>query len=209
MTKVYLIRHGSTVNSKDVFSGSQDPELSEAGKRQAEALRDRLKDELISRFYTSQKKRAMDTARIIAEPHFKNNMWAVPTQIENLKEIGHGHWEGMTKDEVMARWHSEYQEWNKDPFLFAPDGGETGLQVLGRLMPVMRQIVKDNEGQTCAIISHKAAIRLIVCSALGLDPRGYRDRMDLDYCSLTLLEHNDSHYAKLRLYNDVSHYRKM
>lgn len=207
MTKLYLIRHGSTTYPSDVFSGSMDPDLSSKGKLQAEGLKDRLKFELITRFYCSQKKRAMQTAAIIAEPHYKNNMYAVPTQIGDLREISHGRWEGKTKNDVMAMYPAEYDEWNKDPYLFAPDGGETGLQVLNRILPCIKQILSDNQGQTCAVVSHKAAIRLIMCSFLGVDPRGYRDRFDLDPCSLTLLECNDSSYGKLIVYNDTAHYR--
>jgi broad specificity phosphatase PhoE len=56
------------------------------------------------------------------------------------------------------------------------------------------------------IVSHKATIRLATCALLGIDPRNYRRRLDLEPCALTAFDFEDASNAKLVLYNDVSHF---
>lgn len=207
MTKIMLVRHGSTTLSEGVYSGSLDPDLSPVGRLQAEKLRDRLGSEIISRIYCSNKKRAIDTATIVAEPHVNNSKLAAPIALDCLREISHGRWEGKTRQDIAVNWPMEYREWQMDPFGFAPKNGETGLACMARLLPCMRKIVEDNEGLTALVVSHKAAIRLILCAALGVDARDYRDRFELYPASLTILEYDSPSYAKMILYNDTSHYK--
>src|SRR4030095_3102464 len=55
-----------------------------------------------------------------------------PIERDGLREIGHGHWEGMKRDDVERQFGSEYVAWEADPFTFAPAGGESGVAVLAR-----------------------------------------------------------------------------
>ena len=65
-----------------------------------------------------------------------------------------------------------------DPFTFAPVGGESGVAVLGPAPVIPREIVVAHEGQSVLVVSHKATLRLLLCSLVGSDARGYRDRLD-------------------------------
>jgi probable phosphoglycerate mutase len=56
------------------------------------------------------------------------------------------------------------------------------------------------------IVSHKATIRLLLSSLLGIDARGYRDRLDQAPASLNVIDFKDPVRARLMLYNDTSHY---
>jgi len=96
--------------------------------------------------------------------------------------------------------------WEADPFTFAPDGGESGISVLARALPVIREIVVNHENKNIVVVSHKATIRLILSSLLGFDERGYRDRLDQAPACLNILDFKDSVHARLMLFNDVSHY---
>ncbi len=78
--------------------------------------------------------------------------------------------------------------------------------VMARALPVIREIVVKHAGQTVAIVSHKATIRLILSSLLGFDARGYRDRLDQSPACLNILDFKDPVRARLMLFNDVSHY---
>ena len=78
--------------------------------------------------------------------------------------------------------------------------------VMARALPVIREIVISHPDQTVAVISHKATIRLILSSLLGIDARGYRDRLDQSPASLNILDFKDPVRARLMLFNDVSHY---
>jgi probable phosphoglycerate mutase len=201
-TRLLLIRHGATtLSAEDRFAGSTNVELSEEGKRQAKFLGDRLADEKIAAVYASPLHRTLETAARIAAPH-KLEVAAEP----GLREIDHGRWEGLTRKEVESRYADEYAQWDEDPFTFAPQGGESGLSVIARALPVLRQIVVRHDGETAAVVSHKATIRLVLCSLLGIDARGYRDRLDLAPACLNVIDFKDPVRARLMLYNDTSHY---
>lgn len=207
MARIHLVRHGATIAAEGVYSGSQDNPLSERGKEMAKRLSERLESHKIDAFYCSQKKRAMETSFILAKPHIDAvGEWLVPSQISQLNEIDHGRWEGKTKDEILKEWPDEYERWEEDPYLFAPDGGENGLSVIARAVPVMNNIIRANMGKTVVIVSHKATIRLIVAHYLGLPHRHFRDCFELDPASLTTLVFKKPTAAKLMLYNDTSHY---
>ena len=70
MTKLFLVRHGETVdNAAQILQGQEQGELNEHGREQAREVRDKLKDEKIDVFVSSDLKRAVDTCRIIGEAH--------------------------------------------------------------------------------------------------------------------------------------------
>lgn len=201
-TRVYLVRHGATqLSAEDRFSGAIGVELSDEGRWQADQLGQRLQHDDISAIYASPLSRAQDTARLIAG-HCKAEI----TSRDGLREIAHGHWEGLTRAEVEARYSQEYQEWVADPFTAAPEGGESGVAVLARALPVLREIVTHHPGERVLVVSHKATIRLLLSSLLGFDARGYRDRLDQAPASLNILDFKDPVRARLMLFNDTSHY---
>jgi probable phosphoglycerate mutase len=201
-TRVFLVRHGATVlSAEDRFAGSLDIELSESGRRQAEALGRRLADQPLSAAYTSPMRRTIDTARLVIAGRALE-----PVAVPGLRETHHGRFEGRTRAEVEAEHSEEYGRWELDPFTFAPEGGETGLAVLSRALPAFLEIVARHPGEPVIVVSHKATIRLLVGHFLGLEPRGYRDRLDMSPCGLNILEVRPDAQARLVLYNDVSHY---
>jgi probable phosphoglycerate mutase len=201
-TRILLIRHGATVlSAEDRFAGSTDVELSEEGRRQARALGDRLADSALDALYSSPMGRTRETARLASGPR---QMEAVTDP--GLREIDHGRWEGLTRKEVEARFGDEYPHWEEDPFTFAPEGGESGLSVMARALPVLRSIVVRHPDQTVGVVSHKATIRLLLCSMLGIDARGYRDRLDQAPACLNIVDFKGPTKARLMLYNDTSHY---
>ncbi len=201
-TRVFLIRHGATVlSAEDRFAGSTNVDLSDEGRAQAAALAQRLASEKISAVYASPLKRTRETASIISEPH----RLRLETK-DGLREIDHGRWEGLTRAEVEEKFEGEYQQWETDPFTFAPQGGESGLSVMARALPAIREIIVEHAGGKVLVISHKATIRLLISSLLGFDARGYRDRLDQLPCCLNILDFKDTVRARLMLFNDVSHY---
>jgi broad specificity phosphatase PhoE len=201
-TRIFLIRHGATtMTAEDKFSGAENVHISDEGRRQAEHLADRLAREEISSIYSSTLDRAVETAEILARPHgLKLNM------SDGLREVSHGHWEGLTRAEVERRFGDEYAAWEADPFTFSPEGGESGIRVLARALPVVREIVVRHAGERVMVVSHKATVRLLISSLLGFDARGYRDRLDQAPACLNILDFKDPVRARLMLFNDISHY---
>lgn len=201
-TRIYMVRHGATkLSAEDRFAGAVDVELSEEGKFQTAQLAERLADDSITAVYCSPMTRTIQTATILAGPH---NLTL--THRDGLREINHGHWEGMRRADVEAQFPEEYAAWEEDPLTFAPQGGEAGVNVIARALPVIREIVLEHRGQNVLIVSHKATLRLIISSLLGFDARGYRDRLDQSPASLNVLDFKDPVRARLMLFNDVSHY---
>jgi len=201
-TRVLLIRHGATtLTAEDRFAGSTNVDLSETGREQATRLAERLAGEALAAVYASPLQRTMDTAAIVGAPHR-----LTPVPRDGLREIDHGRWEGLTRKEVEARFPEEYTTWEADPFTFAPEGGEAGLSVLARALPVLREIVVRHAGERVAVVSHKATIRLVLCSLLGIDARGYRDRLDQSPACLNVVDFKDPVHARLMAYNDTAHY---
>ena len=201
-TRVYLVRHGATeLTDEDRFAGAIDVKLSDEGKDQARRLGLRLEGEPISAAYASPMVRTMDTAGLIVASHGLSI-----TPVDGIREIAHGRWERKTRAEVEAEFPEEYARYETDPFSFAPTGGESGLQVTARALPAFLAIVAKHADQRVLVVSHKATIRLLVSSLIGVDPRKYRDRLDQSPCALNILDFKDVTCPRLTLFNDTSHY---
>jgi broad specificity phosphatase PhoE len=198
-----MARHGGTVMSEDRFAGATDVVLSEEGREQARRLAERLSREKIAAIYASPLGRTVETAKILAAPH------KLEVQIrDGLREISHGHWEQMTRHEVEEKFPDEAAEWEKDPYTFAPPGGESGLTVTARALPVLIELVRNHPGENILVVSHKATIRLLLSSLLGFDPRRYRDNLDQKPAALNIVDFRDATRARLTLFNDTSHYNE-
>ena len=202
-TRLYLVRHGATqLTAEDRFSGVVGVDLSDEGRVQARHLAARLQHDKIAAAYCSPLSRTVETATILCAPH-----GLAPIHRDGLREISHGRWEGLTRSEVEGRYGEEYLTWEADPFNFAPRDGESGLAVLARALPVIREIVVQHAGENVLVVSHKATLRLILSSLLGFDARGYRDRLDQSPACLNVVDFKDPVRARLMLFNDVSHYQ--
>lgn len=202
VTRLYLIRHGATtLSAEDRFAGAVDVPLSDEGRAQARSLGERLASTKLTALYASPLSRTLETARLVGE-----RQGLEPRLDAGLREIAHGHWEGLRRKDVEQKFAAEYEAWEEDPFTFAPPDGETGLSVMARALPVVRAIVTRHPGENVAVVSHKATIRLLLASLLGFDARGYRDRLDQAPACLNIVDFKDPVRARLMLYNDTSHY---
>jgi broad specificity phosphatase PhoE len=201
-TRVFLVRHGATVlSAEDRYAGSADVALSDEGRAQARALAARLAGEPLAAVYASPMSRTRDTAELIVAGRGLDVL-----TVAELRETDHGHWEGRTREEIRAAFPDEYARWERDPFTFAPSRGETGLQVLARALPAFLAIVHRHPNGAVLLVSHKATIRLVIGQLLGVELRGYRDRLDMSPCGLNILDVKSGAEARLVLFNDVSHY---
>ena len=99
MTRIHIIRHGETLwNSTMRWQGHSDVPLSERGHEQAAKLADFWCGKLDA-VYSSDLARAAQTADYLAE---KNGLQTV--QLPAFKEICFGDWEGLTTDQIKAKW---------------------------------------------------------------------------------------------------------
>jgi broad specificity phosphatase PhoE len=203
-TRVFIVRHGATIlSAEDRFAGATDVPLSDEGREQTRRLANRLKPEKLAGVIASPLGRTMETARILAEPH---GLDVIPC--DGFREISHGRWEQLTRREVQERFPEEAAEWERDPYTFAPEGGESGLAVTARALPALIELVRHNPGRTLLVVSHKGTIRLLLSSLLGFDPRRYRDNLDQNPAALNIVDFKNPTMARLTLFNDTSHYEK-
>ena len=200
-TRVLLVRHGSTVfSAQERFAGSSDVALSDEGRELARRLGQRLAKVQIDSAYCSDMQRTRDTCSIILSPRIMQ-----ATSTPELREIDHGVWEGLVHADVERDYAEQYKIWSGDPFATAPPGGESGLHVLARALPALREIVAKHPGKTILVVSHKATNRLLLCSLMGIDPRFYRERLAQDLACLNIIEFSDPSRGLVVKLNDTSH----
>src|SRR5438067_13133754 len=112
-TRLYLARHGATqLTAEDRFSGGDGVELSDDGRWQVTRLGERLRDQHIDAIYSSPYTRTHDTARLIAE--HADTTREIATR-DGLREISHGHWEGLARRDVEWRCVGWYAAWTGRP----------------------------------------------------------------------------------------------
>ncbi|MCL6560770.1 MAG: alpha-ribazole phosphatase [Firmicutes bacterium] len=198
--RVYLVRHGETEwNALMKFQGQTDVPLSDRGREQAELLGRRLAGEKFQGFYSSDLKRALETAKIIASPH-RQEIKTVP----QLRELNFGSWEGLTVQEIKESFGEELKRWWESPLTTRIPGGETLAEMVERNVTALKKIVERHQGENVAVVSHGGSIRSIVASVLGIDLNKYW-RLRLDNACLNIIDFPEWEKAILMLFNDCSH----
>ncbi len=171
--RLYLVRHGETTYSQTGgYCGDLDPNLTPAGMEMAEAFAQAYRSVPWAAIYSSPMKRTMATARPLCE--------AVGMELQlrdGLKEIRYGAWEGKTQAEVEEAYGEDYVRWLTEPAWNPPTGGETAVQIASRASLVVAEIESKYRDGNVILFSHKATIRIILCSLLGIDLGRYRDRI--------------------------------
>ncbi len=132
--------------------------------------------------YASPMQRAQATAAPIAKA-----TGLTPYLRDGLKEINYGKWEGKDKATVMREFGADYDRWLTEPAWNAPTGGETAVQIANRAMAVVAEITAQHTDGNILIVSHKATLRIILCSLLGIDLGRYRDRLDYPAAALSVV----------------------
>lgn len=181
MLELFLVRHGQTdLSRENRFCGSIDPPLNDVGVQMAEAFGRAYADRLWTAIYSSPMQRTRRTAEALTS---RLSTEAVPE--DGLREIAYGQWEGLRHEDVKARWPDEYSHWAHDPASRGTPGGETAFQVAARAVPVVERIRETHADGRVLIVSHKATIRILTCSLLGLDVRLFRDRIAQPVAAVT------------------------
>ena len=200
---LYFLRHGETRASRTGgFCGALDPELTLEGVQMAEDFSVAYKSLAWEAVFCSPLRRARTTAQPLCEaiglePHLNGG----------LKEIAFGEWEGKTADEVNREFHDEYVRWLADPGWNAPSGGERAVDIARRSALVLNEIDRKYDAGDVLIVSHKATIRIMLCSLLGIDVGRYRDRIDMPVASLCIVEMTEQG-PLLKSLGDRSHLRE-
>jgi broad specificity phosphatase PhoE len=198
---LHFLRHGQTALSReDVFCGSGlDPELTPEGLEMAQAFAAASRAKSWTAIYCSALRRAKATARPVWE--------ATKLELEvreELNEIAYGKWEGLSKEAVDRDFHDDYISWLADPAWHPPTEGEAGVLVARRGLQVVEEIKSQCGDGDVLVVSHKATIRIIICSLLGIDVGRFRHRLVCPVGSASVVEFT-SHGPLLTTLADRSH----
>ncbi|MGI6091198.1 MAG: histidine phosphatase family protein [Saccharofermentanales bacterium] len=159
ITNIYLTRHASTdLNAQKIMQGLIDSELSEAGRREAAFLAADLADMNLDAIYTSDLKRAVDTAEIVAAAQKKE----VPViHDQRLREINSGEFQGRTYDDCKEMDPYSWEIAATDPLNYRPPGGELGRDIQQRMQTLLDEIVETHPGGNILLVSHGFSIKAL------------------------------------------------
>ena len=159
-TKLILIRHGITAwNKQGRYCGYKDVGLSSEGKAQIVKLHKSLSKISFDRIYCSDRKRALQTARII----FKK---AKIARVSALREINFGVLEGLKHDEIMEKYPEVYKGWLADPYKGRIPRAEPMQVFKKRVGGAIKKIIRSNRGKTIAVVCHGGVIAIFVSNIL-------------------------------------------
>jgi broad specificity phosphatase PhoE len=163
--RLVLVRHGETAWNREArYQGHRDTPLSQIGRAQAEAAGRLLAGERLEAVWSSPLRRARETAAAIAAPQ------GLAVQVEEaFAEMHFGEWEGLTVDEVSARFPDLYPAWRETPHLVDVPGGETLDALRARVLRGLRGLRAAHDGQTVCLVTHGMTGRILILEALGLD----------------------------------------
>jgi broad specificity phosphatase PhoE len=163
-THLWLVRHGQTDwNLEGRFQGQTDLPLNEAGWAQARALTVALPPVDYAAIYSSDLRRALDTAQMLGA-HFN-----LPVQVDRrLREVGLGLWEGMLVGDIQKRYADEWLARTQDPLNARPPSGESLAELAVRAWAAATDITRSHPGGEVVVVAHGLTLAAIRVKALGL-----------------------------------------
>jgi probable phosphoglycerate mutase len=183
-TTIFLIRHGSHDRLDHTLCGRMDGvHLSEEGRREAEVLAERFRNEALAALYSSPLARTAETATPIAE--------AAGFDVrpdDDLLEIDFGEWTGKSFDAL----HDDpaWRLWNQARSLARPPGGETMLEVQARLRRWLDRVRTQHPDARVAAVTHADVIKALVAHVLGFS-LDQHDRLEVSPASVSVLVAGD------------------
>ena len=200
-TALLLIRHGETAwNAEHRIQGHLDIPLSATGIRQAASLGERLAAETVTAVYSSELARAWLTAVPFAA---RLGLDIIPDS--RLRERSFGVFEGLTADEIAARHPEGFRRWRERDPAWAIDEGESGQQLIDRVLSALHDIASRHRGETVAVVTHGGVLDVAYRAARGLSWDAPREHLMLN-ASINRLSAQGSPLALSILdWGDVAH----
>ena len=196
--RLILIRHGQTAwNRRRRYAGSTDVGLSPVGRMQARKLRQRLEKENIRKIFTSDLRRAAQTAALV----FKNRRIE---ETSDFREIHFGCFEGHTPREILKTHGALYRKWLKDPSSVTIPGAESLSDFRSRIQRVFKKIASRYSEKTVAVVCHGGVISAFLTSVV--ETKDFWKWIP-DSASITAVEYERGRFKAL-LFNDTAHLLK-
>jgi len=164
VTELLLVRHGETDwNATRRWQGRDDPPLNARGIAQARELADALAADDIAAVYTSDLRRALQTAEIVGE---RLGLEIVP--LAELREIDVGSWSGRRSADIEVE---EPEAWARHVASWGTGwtDGETPEQLTARVVDALRRISSERDEERVLVVAHGGVIRALTAFALGVE----------------------------------------
>lgn len=186
--KLILTRHGETEeNIKGIIQGHMPGKLSENGIQQAKKLAERLKNEKIDAIYSSDLKRAVDTAKEIAKYHPNTSLILT----EKLRERNHGSLTGKNKSDI---------DWDN----YVPDG-ETPENMYKRINEILDTAFLKYKKGVVVFVAHGAISRMIINCIMNHPINDWDSIKGLKNTSISIFEIKQDKKHKVQLLNCTKH----
>jgi probable phosphoglycerate mutase len=184
-TVVLLVRHGHTPTTGKLLPGrAPGLHLSETGQAQAKAVGERLATvPKVEAVYASPLDRTRETAGAIASAR------GMKVKLDKgLLEADIGEWTGL--DFKTVRKAPEWKTVHQYPSGFRFPGGESFVEMQGRIVAALERLRAAHPGQTIVAVSHADVIKAAVAHALGTHLDLFQ-RIVISPCSVTAIAYAD------------------
>ena len=194
-TRLHLVRHGEVDEAyHEVFGGQIDMELSPLGHEQAKRLAKFLGDRHFDWIYRSPMVRVRQTAKPLLDA-----LGREAEVIDDLREVDFGVWTGHKWHEIQEKFGVDAEDW-----LVHLENGEVAeaepmADYHSRIQSSLDRIMDEGAGQDMLVLCHGGVIRMILSLLLD-EPFSKMDRFEVDFASLTVIEHR-SNRAEIKLHN--------
>ena len=195
-TRIYLVRHGQVVGHEEKrYNGQGDVPLTPQGEAQFGMLQLRLSGKPITAVYSSDLQRCLEGARVLAKPFDLQ-----PAALADLRELHIGDWEGMTWQELQARYPKEWQARLADIVNYRVPGGENLVDLAARVLPVIGEIAARHQGEEVVVVGHGGVNRVVLLDAIGA-PLTSLFHLEQDYGCLNTIDYYADGNQVVRLLN--------
>jgi len=203
-THFLLVRHGETeANINHKLAGWLQTDLTELGRKQATALGKELTAERIDRAFSSDLKRAADTAELCLAGRPDVPLEQTP----DLREWGLGELEGHDIPSLLFPGSEIVAQWEDQNLDLAFPGGESRFQLRARVFGFLKRCAQKHPGERILIVTHGAALQQILISVAGTPPAGCRTSLPGNTSLSRILCDHTLRCWRLISWNDTHHLR--
>jgi probable phosphoglycerate mutase len=188
---IVLWRHGRTSwNANGQFQGQIDVPLDDEGRAQVRAAARSLALLHPARIIASDLERAADTAQALSD------LTGVPIALDvRLRETWAGEWEGLSRDDIEARYPGQLAEWVAG-FDMRPGGGETRVEVAERVKEAIDEALDGLDGDDVLVVAtHGGSARAVIGILVDLPPDEWAVFGVLANANWSVLKENPTGYG--------------
>jgi len=194
--RLYLVRHGETDwNIEMRIQGQTDVSLNPNGIMQAKSCADYFKNYKFNKVYTSNLRRAIQTAEIIT-----NNAYEL-VKLPEFNERHFGIWQTQLWEDIHKNIPNLKEIWKNDDGNYKPEKGESLRDLVVRVQSTFKKIIQSsNYGDEILIVSHGGPLKAMLGYVKGADIQDIPDIAKQDNCCINIVNYHNSFQLELLNY---------